>query len=271
LRNLAFEDWDRGRLRVNSAFAGLLRAHGLTTFDSLMHFADVEVAKDLRRERVTARIVLKDAAGAHGFYIKRHGPPPWKEYIKPLLHLQWPLLGARHEWNAILRFHEADIPTMTPVAFGESGRYSFLVTEALDGCQKLSEWMQQHLRPGDGVDRPETRQLVAAVAQVARTMHRAGMHHQDFYAGHLMLPAESPDVHVIDLGRVRERRRLGKRWIIKDLAQLDYSARFFSQGDRLRFLRAYLGRPLEPRDRGLIRQVRSKAAAIARHSRKNRL
>jgi heptose I phosphotransferase len=271
LKNLAFEDWDGGRLRVNSAFADVLRNHGLTTFESLMHFSDAEVTKDLRRERVTSRLVLTDASGKHAFYLKRHGPPPWKEYLKPLIRFRLPLLGARHEWNAILRFHEARIPTMTPVALGESGRYSFLLTEALDDCQKVSEWMQEHLQSTAETDRPDTRELVEAIARVARTMHQAGMHHQDFYAGHLMLPTGSPAVHVIDLGRVRECRRLGKRWIIKDLAQLDYSARFFSQGDRLRFLRAYLGRPLAPQDRGLIRLVRSKALAIARHSRKNRL
>ena len=32
------------------------------------------------------------------------------------------------------------------------------------------------------------RKIVAGVADVARTMHAAGMHHQDFYLTHLMVP-----------------------------------------------------------------------------------
>jgi hypothetical protein len=99
------------------------------------------------------------------------------------------------------------------------------------------------------------------------------MHHQDFYLGHLMRPMNDPDgeLCVIDLGRVRQRENLGRRWIIKDLAQLDYSARFVSRSDRLRFLRAYLGRDLQDRDDDFIRRIRRKSARIARHARKNGL
>jgi hypothetical protein len=76
---------------------------------------------------------------------------------------------------------------------------------------------------------------------------------------------------VIDLGRVRRRRRLGRRWIVKDLAQLNFSAPWLSQQDRTQFLTTYLGRPLSATDRPLIRRIERKTAAIARHTRKNHL
>ncbi|MGH7202562.1 MAG: lipopolysaccharide kinase InaA family protein, partial [Planctomycetaceae bacterium] len=139
MRSFAFERWDDGRLTVNRDFAPLLRAHGLTTFHALMHEVGGEVAKNLLRERTTSRFRLEDEDGSHcDFYIKRHRPPPVKEYVKPLLRLTWPVLGARNEWNALLDFHAAGISTMTPVALGEAGGESFLVTESLDGCTKLS-------------------------------------------------------------------------------------------------------------------------------------
>jgi hypothetical protein len=83
--------------------------------------------------------------------------------------------------------------------------------------------------------------------------------------------AGAPDVRVIDLGRVRQRRKLSSRWIIKDLAQLEFSARRLACRDRLRFLRLYLGRSTTPGDRRLIRSVRHKAQRIAAHTVKHGL
>ena len=273
MKRFDFSDWDGGRLRVNLAFAELLAARGLTSFRAFRELPISEVTKNLRSDRVTSRIVLDDGGRERAFYIKRHGPAPWREYAKALVRLRWPIVGAENEWSAILRFHHVGIPTMTPVVLGRDGRHSFLMTEAIEGCVKLSDWLETHLAEVGDADRspPETRELIAAVARVARTMHRAGMHHQDFYAGHLLTPADRPEVHVIDLGRVRTQCRLSRHWIVKDLAQLHYSTRSLSRGDRIRFLRAYLGRPLRNADRQLIRQVESKAAAIARHSKKNSL
>ena len=119
-------------------------------------------------------------------------------------------------------------------------------------------------------------------------MHAAGLHHQDFYLTHLMVPLDAicatplpaadrspaPDglrIQVLDLGRVRWQRRLSRRWIVKDLAQLDYSAPHFAASERMRFLAAYLGRRVETADRALIRRILRKSRAIARHSKKNGL
>ena len=74
--------------------------------------------------------------------------------------------------------------------------------------------------------------------------------------------------------------RLARRWIVKDLAQLNYSASGVSASDRLRFLTAYLGhRPSnDPRARSpscespaLSPGTRKKTASdqprgLARHS-----
>jgi heptose I phosphotransferase len=106
-------------------------------------------------------------------------------------------------------------------------------------------------------------------------MHAAGLHHQDFYTGHLLLKLQGDafDLRVIDLGRARGFERLSQRWVIKDLAQFDYSARELAAGERVRFLKAYLGkdRRLDAAERQLVRSIRAKSRRIARHSRKNRL
>jgi heptose I phosphotransferase len=277
LKNFEFENWDHGRMIVNRETADLLRECKLENFESLYDFAGGTVAKNLLRERTTTRIELTGQDGTqHAFYLKRHAAAPWKEHIKPFLRFTRPILGARNEWNAILRFHEIGIPTMTPVALGESGQCSFLMTKSIEGCQKLSHWMESHHRDSNrngNEDDSETDRIVDELAAIARSMHAQGMHHQDFYLTHLLRPLQNDKrpIHVIDLGRVRKRKHLSKRWIVKDLSQLNYSANLFSEKHRQRFLEAYLERPLEEIDRGFIRRIERKTAAIARHSLKNRL
>ena len=270
--SMEFANWDSGRLQVNAAFADVLRQNGFTTFESLMRYAGGEVAKHVIAERPTTRIELASANGPVVCFLKRHAPAKLKEYLKPLIRLRWPRLGAKPEWEALIQFHEVGIPTMTPVAWGQSRRESLLLTLAIEGCEKLSDWMRRTPRPITREQIAESRRIIREVAEVTRHMHQVGMHHQDLYAGHILLPVErSRGIHILDLGRVRRRRHLSRIWIVKDLAQLHYSTHWFTAADRLRFLRTYLGRPLQIEDRALIQWITQKAASIDRHSKKHGL
>jgi heptose I phosphotransferase len=272
---LHFDIWDAGRLYVNRQFLPVLQANGLTTFAALYDLAGGEVVRAVGNRRTT-RVLLPTEGGQETFYLKRHGPARLRDRIKPLLHLSWPILGARNEWEAILRFHANEIPTMTPVAFGECRSCSLVMTRDLGTERTLLDWAN-----GEGGRRREctaagaehNREITQRVAAIARHMHEGGLHHQDFYLNHLLCCGDPTafDIRVIDLGRVRQRRRLSQRWIIKDLAQLDYSARRLSCSQRLRFLRLYLDRPFCPADRRLVRQIALKSRHIAAHTAKNNL
>ena len=274
MKSFAFDGWDGGRLTVNREFAPLLTQHALTTFDAIANYSGGQVAKNVLRERTTARLDLEDADGtSRTLYLKRHQRPGAWELMKPLFRLARPIVGARNEWEAILRFHACGIATMVPVALGESGSRSFLVTEGIADCEKLTAWMQAHQHSRQNGQLGSLRDIVAGVADVARTMHAAGLHHQDFYLTHLMVPqrGRSATIHVLDLGRARFQPRLARRWIVKDLAQLNYSAAGVSSSDRLRFLTRYLGHRPTRNDRALVTRIVRKSGAIARHSRKNGL
>jgi len=274
VKSFAFDDWDGGRLTVNREFAPLLTRHSLTTFDAIANFSGGQVAKNVLRERTTTRLDLMEADGAtRTLYLKRHQRPNLWELIKPLLRFTRPIVGARNEWQAILRFHEIGIATMVPVALGEAGRRSFLMTQGIENCQKLTAWMDSHQHALGNGELASLRQIVDGVADVARNMHAAGMHHQDFYLTHLMVPQRGPaaPIHVLDLGRARFQPRLAHRWIVKDLAQLDYSADGVSATDRLRFFTRYLGHRPTREDRAFVAQIIRKSRAIARHSQKNGL
>jgi heptose I phosphotransferase len=267
-----FVDWDAGRLRVNVRHVDVFRAHGWTTFEALHRCDGGDLARRIA-SRITTRVVLDDAAGSHAFYLKRHGAATFGEYLRPIIHGRWPIVGAVNEFEAILHFHRVGIPTMEPVALGVSGRRSLIVTKSLEGYVSLLDWLRAQSSRDSKPDPTVIRRLISNVAAIARSMHGAGLHHQDFYLNHLLIPAvDGPgDIRVIDLGRVRFRERLGERWIIKDLAQLDYSSRLLSCSDRLRFLRAYLDRPLTQHDRSLVRRISRKSRAIDRHTQKHRL
>ncbi len=272
-KRFSFEHWERSRLRVNTDFAPVLAEHGLTTFDAVMELAGGQAAKQAQRGRTTTRHVLPFEGRDHAFYLKRQRPPTLKAYLKSFLRLRRPVVDARGEWDAMIHFQREGIPTMTPVAVGRQGRYSFVLTEALDGFEKLSDWMNDRLDDPRSAHHRDVRAIAAALGRLTRTMHGANLHHQDFYIGHLLLPVNGdPDgIHVIDLGRARRCACLAERWIVKDLAQLNYSAHLIHRTDRVRFLRAYFGRPLEPRDKPLIRKVLTKSHAIARHTKKHGL
>lgn len=264
--------WDSGQVCVNAHFADLLRINGLTTFESWMKFSGGQVAKHLIAERPTTRIELTAEQGPIVCFLKRHAPAKLKEYLKPLIRFRWPRLGAKPEWDAILRFGQLGIPTMTPVAWGQRGRESFLVTLAIEGCEKLADWMRRNPPATSPKQVREVRRILSELAALTRRMHQAGLHHQDYYAGHILLPQNAArGIHILDLGRVRHCNRLATIWIVKDLAQLNYSTPWFTLSDRLRFLRAYLGRSLQPTDRHLIRQVLRKTDSIRRHSQKHGL
>ncbi|MBX9788750.1 MAG: hypothetical protein K2Y37_07520 [Pirellulales bacterium] len=275
MNEFAFETWDNGRLLVNRQFAPLLSRQGWTSFERMMTLEGQIARRQGARE--TVRLEIENGqndcpAAPRAFYIKRYGPPPWREYFKPLLKFTRPIVGARVEWDAMLTFHRLGLPTMTPVMFGQSGRRSFVLTEALEGYVKLTEWIDAHC-PSEAAAGEAYRTAIEKLAPLTRVMHEAGVHHQDYYLCHVLVPEEvgPPGLHIIDLGRARVRRRLGARWRVKDLAQLDYSADAVGALGRLRFLRRYLNRPFRRLDRALIWRIGLKRRLIARHSAKNRL
>ena len=275
-RTISFdiEHWDDGRLLVNGRFAELLKANGLTSFESLFNHSDGEIVRQLDN-RATSRIVLRGQRSEEAVFLKRHERASLAQRARPLLRGSLPTLGARREWDAILRFHAAGLPTMTPVAFGESEGRSLVMTQDLHAKGTLLAWVNETFA-GAGAETsasPATitslvRRLAEQIAEIARRMHDCGMHHQDFYLNHLLYcgAIEEFDIRVIDLGRVRQPRRLARRWIIKDLAQLDFSARRLGCSQRLRFLRLYLGRPFRPEDRRLVRRIAAKSRRIAAHT-----
>ncbi len=214
---------------------------------------DGEVVKS-RQGRTTLRFIRDGRA----YFAKLHRGVGWGVLLRYIGQLRWPVTDARNEWRALGELDSIGVPTMRRVALGCRGwsparRRSFLITEALENTVSLEDLCKQWrgCPPPPGFKRA----LIAEVARIARQLHAAGLHHRDFYLCHLLLERRSNGriadektlrLYLIDLHRVRRRRRLPRRWRVKDIAGIYFSSdrAGLTRTDRLRFIQAYAGQPL---------------------------
>ncbi|MDH4611903.1 lipopolysaccharide core heptose(I) kinase RfaP [Pseudomonas sp. BN102] len=246
-------------------------------------FTAVETLQGQVYRELEGRRTLRTEVEGRGYFVKIHRGIGWGEIAKNLLTAKAPVLGAGQEWTAIQRLHQAGVPTMTAVAFGERGsnpaqQHSFIVTEELAPTISLEDFCVDWLR-----NPPPPRLKWALIGEVARmtgTMHRAGVNHRDCYICHFLLHTERAvtaddfKLSLIDLHRAQTRASTPRRWRDKDLAGLYFSALNIglTQRDKLRFLKAYFRQPLRDvlRDEiGLLAWLEQKAARLlSRYERK---
>ncbi len=239
-------------------------------------FAEVEALQGQVYRELEARRTLRTEVDGRGYFVKIHRGIGWAEIAKNLLTAKAPVLGAGQEWRALERLHQAGVPTMTAVAYGERGanpatQHSFIITEELAPTISLEDltasWPTEPPAPG------LKRALIAEVAGMTGTMHRAGVNHRDCYICHFLLHTDRPlaagslKLSLIDLHRAQTRSSVPTRWRDKDLAGLHYSSLDIglTRRDRLRFLKTYFQRPLRDilRDEApLLRRLERKAGAL---------
>ncbi|WP_459556669.1 protein kinase family protein [Lacunimicrobium album] len=274
--------WDNGRLMIKQSFSELFDGHSLTSFSSLMNQPELASAKAARKDRLTYRFELSSPAGVRVFYLKWHGRAPWKDYVKPWLQGKTAIVGAWNEWQAMHHFEAAGVASMKPVAYGEHHAESFVIIEGLEGYTKLSDLLKKH--PVSAFQTSAVYELIDTLAAQTAKMHAANLHHQDYYLGHLLVEncferclidgvtwTTAPTLRVIDLGRALRQRSMIRRWIVKDLAQLDYSARECPAEWRERFWTTYCHSLNYSDTNGLLKAIQSKSSRIATHSRKHKI
>lgn len=259
------EKWDERNLLVNAEFAEILRSNSITTAKKLWDISSEPVKKHLK-ERSTECACLEPVKIET--YIKRYLPLPLKDYIKAYISFK-PIFssGAFHEWDAILAFHKNDLPTVIPIAVGKFGRKSCILTLGITDYIRASELFSK-FKPED---KKRKRLLIKKIAKLAADMHSANFAHQDFYLVHILVKEKEDDsLYLLDLQRVIMQKELTRRWRIKDLSQLLYSARpCLSNTDILYFWKIYTeicSCKVPYKNKSFIRAVFTKAEKIKRHS-----
>lgn len=199
-----------------------------------------------QKGRCTKRIQLNNRS----YFVKSHSGVGWLEIVKNLIQLRAPVLGAANEWRAVNRLHELGVNTLTAVAFGSKGfnpaqQQSFIVTEDLQNTISLEEFCANwiYFKPPAKLKWA----LIRQVAMMSRTLHENGVCHRDFYICHFLLDKNSianeaaPRLSLIDLHRALVKKKLRRRWVVKDIAGLLFSTMRIGLGrrDLLRFVRDY--------------------------------
>jgi len=179
-------------------------------------------------------------------FFKRHHGVPWKEIVKNLVQLRLPVVSANNEFRAIKKLQELGIKAPVIAAYGRKGLLpanieSFLITEDVGPHQSLEDYCR-HWRTQPPAF-AHKRALILQIADIARTMHSAGVCHRDFYICHLLFTSPAEPLTVIDLHRALVKAKLAERWVIKDIAGLYFSSMDagLTRRDLFRFMQRYRG------------------------------
>lgn len=257
---------------IDDDYASSLSAVGLVDFDSFM---ETERGRCLRAldDRENWRLDLPHPAGPRGAYLKKHHVRSWRWWLRARLGRPARRSPGRVEARNIDRLARSGVAAMRLVAFGDRLHAdglleSFVLTEELAGYAQLDHFLRERFAERDGSSSAkrdeDLSRLLEAVADVAARFHGAGFNHRDLYCCHFFVQEEERgrfDIRLIDLQRVERRRWFRWRWVVKDLAQLAYSAPRERIGAtaRMAFIKRYLGvRKLRPSDKRLIRAVLAK-------------
>lgn len=215
-----------------------------------------------------------------------------KRYARPNLRAQCDRFfrqTARHslawwEFQQSRRLADLRISVPQPVAFSEKmygpiEAQSLVVLNHVRGDAFDRTWPRLCAARSPWIFGSKRHELTRRLASFVGAFHATGFRHRDLYLCHVFVeldsPGRAPAFHLIDLARTFQpaRWRL-ERWTIKDLAQLDASARQIdaSRADRLRFLLAYLQqrRAGDSARRLIAKAVRKSDRILDRIARKSR-
>lgn len=206
---------------------------------------------------VKNRLTYEVNLGDMHFYVKRHLGCGWGEVLKEWYRFRKPVVSARTEWEGAETLSAAGVRVPRVFGKGERGTYphaveSFVALEALEDCETLEYFKEGWLNTHGTHWIALKRALIDEVGNMTGRMHRSGINHRDCYLCHFLInrdliqqwqAGDDVPLTLIDLHRVQQRAIVPRRWLIKDLRSLIFSAMDvgLTSTDCVRFLRAYLG------------------------------
>lgn len=219
------------------------------------------------------RLKLNVPDHPQALFIKRYQNPPLRVQIKNWLnHRKIQSLAASDVMPAF-ELTEKGIRTYDVIAFGSRfsiiEKRSFAVIEEIPNAGSLEKKLPEFTNLRDKIS------FIEKLAAFVKKFHNTGYRHRDLYLCHIFYDHLNSIFYLIDLTRAFKPALLKKRFLIKDLAQLFYSApaSAFNNQDRLRFyLNYYSIERLTSRDKIRIRGILKKVKKMQKHDlKKNRI
>ncbi len=230
------------------------------------------------------RTIAADLGGKR-YFVKYHRGTGTAEILKNLLQLRLPVVSARNEWLALSRLDALGIKVPQIAAYGKRGLLpqtceSFIVTDDVGTQETLEDLTRNWLTTAPAFSQKLA--LIKEVAAISRRMHGHGICHRDYYICHFMVSGnveddvknnkETKSLTLIDLHRALVKPNLGRRWVIKDIGSLYFSAMDIglTKRDLFRFVRFYSGKSAKKAltgKRDFWKQVLERAKKLkSRHS-----
>jgi heptosyltransferase-2 len=260
-----------------TALAGL----GLTSIDAVFSFSSAQnLAKSNLapfRSRLQFDIGAAQSLPPTTVFLKRYDNPPILVQLKNWLSHRRRISCASCEVEPIRELPAAGVCTPKVIAYGRQWgalfeKRSFIITEKIPDAEALERKLPDCFNdPPTTENLKSRRDFIARFAAFIKRFHQTGYCHRDLYFSHIFYRTDGT-LCLIDLARAFKPAILHRRFLIKDIAQIHYSApaAHFSRSDRLRFYLAYTARNrLTRRDKAFIREVLAKTNRMARHDRKH--
>ncbi len=262
---------------IDREYQTALNESGLTSIEEVFSF---DAAKNLTksnlasyRSRLQFEINFPEPGSSTTVFMKRYDCPPVFIQLKNWLSHHNRRSEAFHEFDAANKLTASGINSPKAISYGEQRNAlfetrSFVISEKIPDAESLERKLP------DCFDGPVTteklkqrRNFIVQAATFIKKFHETNYRHRDLYLAHIF-HGESGKFYLIDLARVFRPVLMRRRFQIKDIAQVYYSApgKHFSKTDRMRFYMTYAGQNrLRRKDKAFIRKVIKKAEQMARH------
>jgi heptose I phosphotransferase len=181
------------------------------------------------------------------------------------------------EFQNIQSLSEAGINTPKAAAYGEQcnaffEKRSFFITEKIPDAEALERKLPEYFNGDSAQENIKLRRnFITSLAGFIKKFHETNYRHRDLYLSHIFYN-DNGSFYLIDLARAFRPVLLSRRFQVKDIAQLYFSApgKYFSQTDRLRFYLQYSGRKkISKYDKFFIRKVIRKVHQMTLHAEKH--
>ena len=176
-----------------------------------------------------------------------------KRYLStaPLTRLKNSITSSKavRELKAAHAIAEKDIPTVTPLAVGEKGRWGmvsqgYVVLEKLKNCRDLNNYFLKEYPAAQSHRKlPEKWKIIREFGILARKVLNAGILQSDFSLNNFLLTKETTGaikLYLSDFEKISIKHTLAFDQKVRCLAKLNRVGREISASDRLRFLKSYL-------------------------------
>jgi hypothetical protein len=263
---------------VDADFEQSFRKLGLTSIDAVFSFNSAKnlAKKNLAsfRSRLEFQVDCPPLLKPVTVFMKRYHKPPIFFQIRNWLTTHNRKSCSSIEFEAAQKLTEAGINTPKTIACGTQWgtifeKRSFFITEKIPNADAIERKLPACFDSRPTIANLRLRRIFSAqLANFIRKFHQTNFCHRDLYFSHIFY-SDNGDFFLIDLARAFKPIFLKKRFRIKDIAQLHFSAdgRYFTNTDRLRFYKKYSGREkLTNNDKIFIRNVINKAKKMAEHA-----